>query len=90
MKKNWTQRQNTVYNQKKWGRKSAPMEIKNMLVIKYIISILIISIIVLAPAWLARQNKRSKQDNILIRLASWIFGWTGIGWLWSLFWSAKK
>ncbi len=90
MKKNWTQRQNTVYNQKKWGRKSAPMEIKNMLVIKYIISILIISIIVLAPAWLARQNKRSKQDNILIRLASWIFGWTGIGWLWALFWSVKK
>ena len=69
---------------------SAPMGIKNMLVIKYIISILIISIIVLAPAWLARQNKRSKQDNILIRLASWIFGWTGIGWLWALFWSVKK
>lgn len=90
MKKNWTKTQNTVYNQKKWGRKSAPMEIKNMLVIKYIISILIISIIVLAPAWLARQNKRSKQDNILIRLASWIFGWTGIGWLWALFWSVKK
>ena len=61
-----------------------------LLVIKYAIAIMILIAIVLAPAWLARQTGKSKQDMILVRLASWIFGWTGIGWLWSLFWSAKK
>lgn len=59
-------------------------------VAKYAISILIIAVIVLAPAWLARQTGKTKQDMILVRLASWIFGWTGIGWLWSLFWASKK
>ena len=61
-----------------------------LLVIKYAIAIMILIAIVLAPAWLARQTGKGKQDMILVRLASWIFGWTGIGWLWSLFWSAKK
>lgn len=59
-------------------------------VAKYAISILIIAVIVLSPAWLARQTGKNKQDMILVRLASWIFGWTGIGWLWSLFWASKK
>lgn len=59
-------------------------------VAKYAISILIIAVIVLAPAWLARQTGKNKQDMILVRLASWIFGWTGIGWLCSLFWASKK
>lgn len=59
-------------------------------VAKYAISILIIAVIVLVPAWLARQTGKNKQDMILVRLASWIFGWTGIGWLWSLFWASKK
>ena len=61
-----------------------------LLVIKYAIAIMILIVIVLAPAWLARQTGKSKQDMILVRLASWIFGWTGIGWLWSLFWASKK
>ena len=61
-----------------------------LLVIKYAIAIMILIAIVLAPAWLARQTGKNKQDMILVRLASWIFGWTGIGWLWALFWAAKK
>ena len=59
-------------------------------VLKYALAIMLTLAIVLAPAWLARQTGKSKQDMILVRLASWIFLWTGIGWLWSLFWSAKK
>ena len=59
-------------------------------VLKYALAIMLMLAIVLAPAWLARQTGKSKQDMILVRLASWIFLWTGIGWLWSLFWSAKK
>lgn len=61
-----------------------------LLVIKYAVAIMIVLTIILTPAWLARQTGKNKQDMILVRLASWIFGWTGIGWLWSLFWSAKK
>ena len=61
-----------------------------LLALKYLAAVTILVIIVLTPAWLARQTGKSKQDMILVRLASWIFGWTGIGWLWSLFWSAKK
>lgn len=57
---------------------------------KYVAAIAIVVTIVLAPAWLARQNKRGKQDMILVRLGSWIFGWTGVGWLWALFWATKK
>ncbi|MBO8407550.1 MAG: hypothetical protein IAC77_03785 [Proteobacteria bacterium] len=61
-----------------------------LLAVKYIIAAAIVVAIVLAPAWLARQTKKSKQDMILVRLASWLFLWTGVGWLWSLFWSSKK
>lgn len=61
-----------------------------LLIIKYVLAALIVIGVVLAPAWLARQTGKNKQDMILVRLASWIFGWTGIGWLWSLFWSSKK
>ncbi len=61
-----------------------------LLYAKYAVSILILIGILLAPAWIARQTKKSKQDMILVRLGSWIFAWTGIGWLWALFWGSKK
>ena len=61
-----------------------------LLAIKYVASVAIVLAIILAPAWLARQNNRAKNDMILVRLGSWLFLWTGIGWLWALFWSAKK
>ncbi len=61
-----------------------------LLALKYLAAITILAVVILTPAWLARQTGKSKQDMILVRLASWIFCWTGIGWLWSLFWSAKK
>lgn len=66
----------------------APFDV--IVAIKYVASIAIVLAIVLAPAWLARQNSRDKNDMILVRLGSWLFLWTGVGWLWALFWSAKK
>ena len=66
----------------------APFDV--IVAIKYVASIAIVLEIVLAPAWLARQNGRDKNDMILVRLGSWLFLWTGVGWLWALFWSAKK
>ena len=61
-----------------------------LLTIKYIAAIIILVTIILTPAWLARQTGKNFQDMTLVHLASWVFGWTGIGWLWALFWSAKK
>ena len=61
-----------------------------LLVLKYIIAIAIVVIVICAPAYLARQNKKSAYDMVLIRIASWLFSWTGIGWLWALYWAIKK
>jgi hypothetical protein len=61
-----------------------------LLLLKYAICIYILLIIICAPAWLARQTKKNKQDMILVRLGSWLFLWSGVGWLWSLYWSVKK
>ncbi len=60
------------------------------LVAKYIVAAIIAVVIFMAPAWLARQTKKGKQDMILVRLGSWIFGWSGIGWLWALFFAVRK
>lgn len=51
---------------------------------------MILLIIGLAPAWLARQTKKDKWDMGLIRVASWLFGWTCVGWLWALYWAVRK
>lgn len=61
-----------------------------LLITKYIAAFAIVAVIILAPAWIARQTAKGKQDMILVRLGSWIFGWSGIGWLWALFWATKK
>jgi len=58
--------------------------------IKYAGAALVLVVIVLAPAWLARQTKKDKWDMGLIRCASWLFGWTGVGWLWALWWAVRK
>ncbi len=44
----------------------------------------------MAPAWLAKQTKKDKNTNGFVRLASWIFGWTIVGWLVALYLAAKK
>ena len=61
-----------------------------LLYIKYIMAIMIVVAIVLAPAWLARQTKKNKTATAWIRIYSWLFGWTGIGWLVALYMAVKK
>jgi hypothetical protein len=46
--------------------------------------------IILAPAWIARQNGKGKPDMQAVRLASWVFGWSLIAWLWALLQATKK
>ncbi|MBR1380016.1 MAG: hypothetical protein IJ560_00290 [Alphaproteobacteria bacterium] len=57
---------------------------------KYAAAIVILFAVVMAPAWIARQTKKSGYDMLMIRGASWLFLFTGIGWIMGLFWAARK
>ena len=57
---------------------------------KYAICVILLIAIILAPAWVARQNGKGKPDMHAVRLASWVFGWSIIAWIWSLFWATRK
>jgi hypothetical protein len=79
------------------GHIPAPFFIQSMIemteilfVLKYAICVLLLFVIILAPAWIARQNGKGKPDMHAVRLASWIFGWSLIAWIWSLFWATRK
>lgn len=61
-----------------------------LLGLKYVVAIAVVICIVLAPAYLATANGRSKYDTMRTRMGSWMFGWSFIGWLFALFISAKK
>jgi len=64
--------------------------IKNMLIIKYIFAALLILAILMTPAYLARQTQKGNVDMFKIRCASWLLGWTGVGYLFALYWAVKK
>ncbi len=61
-----------------------------MILLKYLACILILAAIVLLPAWVARQTGKEKLDMVIIRISSWLFGWTGVGWLYALYLAARK
>ena len=61
-----------------------------LLVLKYIALVVIFMCIILAPAYLASANSRSKYDQMRVRMGSLMFGWSFIGWIFALFVSAKK
>ena len=57
---------------------------------KYIVAGAVIIAIMSAPAWFSSQTKKNKTDSVIIRIASWLLGWTGIGWLVALYIAIKK
>jgi len=63
---------------------------ENILIIKYVMATVVLVTIILAPAYLATRNDKDKIKTMRIRVASWVFGWTGVGWLLALFWAVKK
>jgi len=65
-------------------------DIDIILIIKYALSAIIVWSIWMFPVYLARQNGSSDLDMIRIRIASWLFGWTGIGWFYGLWIATKK
>ncbi len=60
-----------------------------ILIGKYIAATLILLVIIFTPAWLARQTQKDKVAMGRVRVASWLTGWTGIGWFLSLFWASR-
>ena len=63
---------------------------EHILIVKYVVAATVFIVITLAPAYLAAKNGKDKFMALRIRVASWVFGWTGIGWLLALFWAVKK
>ena len=63
---------------------------EQILITKYIAAIILFVVITMAPAYLAAKNGKDKFMCLRIRTASWVFGWTGVGWLLALFWAVKK
>ncbi|MBO4625668.1 MAG: hypothetical protein J5679_00115 [Alphaproteobacteria bacterium] len=57
---------------------------------KYIIALVLLAIVILMPAYLARQSGQDKTNMARTRIASWLLGWTFIAWIWSLFRSTHK
>jgi len=63
---------------------------QTILVVKYIAMFGVLALIMMAPAYLAAKTDKGKVDTMRIRLATWAFGWTIIGWFLALFWAIKK
>ncbi|MBQ8042076.1 MAG: superinfection immunity protein [Alphaproteobacteria bacterium] len=61
-----------------------------LLVGKYAICVLLLIGVILAPSWIARQNGKGKPHMQAVRLGSWVFGWSIVGWLWALYWAVRK
>ena len=57
---------------------------------KYIAATLLLVAIILAPAWVARQNNKDKIEMGRVRMASWVCGWSILAWLWALIVATRK
>lgn len=79
------------------GGVHAPLFYKEMIdiseilfVVKYAACVMVLMGIILAPAWVARQNGKGKPAMQAVRLGSWVFGWSIIGWIYALYQAVKK
>lgn len=59
-------------------------------IIKHIIYVSVFIGLFLAPAYLARINEKDGYNMLIVRLSSWLLGWTIIGWVFALYWAVKK
>ena len=66
------------------------MNINVIILAKYIIAIVLIALVLFAPAYLARQTNKDKTDMVRIRIGSWLLGWSVVAWIWALFASIRK
>jgi hypothetical protein len=61
-----------------------------ILIAKHIAYIALLIGVIMTPAWIARQNEKKPLDMARIRVASWVFGWSVIGWIWALIVATRK
>ena len=61
-----------------------------LMIVKYAIAITVFVCSVLAPAYLAAVNGREKYDKMRVRCGVLLFGWSILGWIFSLFLATKK
>ena len=61
-----------------------------ILIAKYVAYTVLLFGVIMTPAWIARQNDKKPLDMARIRVASWVFGWSVIGWLWALLIAIRK
>ena len=61
-----------------------------IITIKYMGSYCAIAGVWMAPLYLAHRVKKDKTDLMIVSASSIMFGWTGVGWLFALYWAAKK
>jgi len=70
--------------------KTMILNVNILLILKYAILVGLFIAILLTPAFLANANGKSKYDNMRVRVGSFLFGWSFIGWIFALFISSKK
>ncbi|GHS96878.1 hypothetical protein FACS189421_02690 [Bacteroidia bacterium] len=58
--------------------------------VQYAAQIWIVVAIVFAPEWLGRKNKKGAADMVVVRAAAFLFGWTGVGYMYALYVAARK
>ena len=59
------------------------MNMDMVVLVKYVVAIVLIAVVILAPAYLAQQTKKDKTDMTRIRIGSWLLCWSVIGWIWA-------
>lgn len=59
-------------------------------ILRHIAIVCVFLAIVLAPAYLAAVNGSAKYNRMRVRVGSWLFGMSFIGWIFALFVSTKK
>ena len=57
---------------------------------RYAVAIGVMACIVFAPTWLAEKNKKNAITILRVRAASWLFGWTIIGYFYGLYLATAK
>lgn len=65
-------------------------DIDILFVTKYALCIILLIGVILAPSWIARQNGHGKPKMQAVRIASWIWGWSIIAWLYSIIVATRK
>ncbi|MDR0803578.1 MAG: hypothetical protein LBO08_00605 [Rickettsiales bacterium] len=60
------------------------------MILKLVLFTAVLCIVLYAPVFLGAKNKKDKTALGMIRISSWLFGWTGFGYLFALWLAVRK